>query len=145
MQDYNRLNHQLKARLSSLHRCLQNTWTKFSTFLCLCTLQYSTLFHLSPLRFHYVGGCWDWRTVATSALAVTRNHSARSHPICARSHPLSARSHPLSARSHPHSDRSHPHSARSHALSTWHYSFSKNKFLTVRFKFFFSAWEAKKV
>ncbi len=109
MQDYNRLNHQLKAGLSSLQKCLQNTWTKFSTFYVY--VLYSTLFHLSPLRFHCVGGCWDWRTVATSALEVTRsNHSARSHPISARSHPLSARSHPLSARSHPHSARSHPHS-----------------------------------
>ncbi len=26
-------------------------------------LFYSTLFHLPPLRFHPVGGCWDWTDV----------------------------------------------------------------------------------
>ncbi len=26
----------------------------------ICNLQYSTLLHLPPLRFHCAGGCWDW-------------------------------------------------------------------------------------
>jgi hypothetical protein len=46
-------------------------------------VQYSTLLHLPPLRFHCVGedAEIELRTVVTTALAVRRsNHSARSHP-----------------------------------------------------------------
>ncbi len=32
----------------------------FSVFFCAVTVLYSTLLHLPPLRFHCVGGCWDW-------------------------------------------------------------------------------------
>jgi hypothetical protein len=83
-------------------------------------VQYSTLLHLPPHRFHCVGenAGIEPRTVATTALAIRRsNNSARSHPHSARSHPLTARFHPHSARSHPLSARFHPHSARSHPLS----------------------------
>jgi hypothetical protein len=31
----------------------------FWFFLLFYVVRYSTLFHLPPLRFHYVGGCWD--------------------------------------------------------------------------------------
>jgi hypothetical protein len=50
---------------------------------------YSTQLHLPPLRFHFVGGCWDrTQAVATSALAVRHSyHSARSHPQGANTYP----------------------------------------------------------
>ncbi len=78
---------------------------------------YATLLHLSPLRFHCVGGCWD-RThdccdfgICSRNAVTTRLDLIHGSP---RSHPRLARSHPRLARSHPHSTRSHPHSARSH-------------------------------
>ncbi len=40
---------------------------------------YSTLFHLPPLRFHCVGGCWD-RTQASCDFGFDCQGSARSHP-----------------------------------------------------------------
>ncbi len=70
---------------------------------------YSTLLHLPPLRFNWVGVSW-YRIQDCCDLALIARPS--NHP--ARSHPLSTRSHPHSARSHPHSSRSHPHSASSH-------------------------------
>jgi hypothetical protein len=38
---------------------------------------YSTLLHLAPLSFYFVGGCWDRipRTVATVALAVRKSYA----------------------------------------------------------------------
>jgi hypothetical protein len=33
--------------------------TVFFGFFHVCTVLYSTLLHLPPLRFHCVGGCWD--------------------------------------------------------------------------------------
>ncbi len=44
---------------------------------------YLTLLHLMPLRFHCVGGCWDWTLQDCCDLVVgsqTLYHSARSHP-----------------------------------------------------------------
>jgi hypothetical protein len=46
------------------------------------SLLYSTLFHLSPLRFHCVGGCWHRTQNSYDYTALTVrcfNHSARSH------------------------------------------------------------------
>jgi hypothetical protein len=45
-------------------------------------VRYSTLLHRPPLRFHCVGGCWDWtQNCGDMALTARRsNHSARSHP-----------------------------------------------------------------
>jgi hypothetical protein len=91
-----------------------------------CTLYsyfilYSTpLLQLQPLRFHWVGGCWD-QTKDCCTLALTvRYHSAKSQPLSAISHQLSAISHPhrlylitlgyisfTTARSYLHSARTH--------------------------------------
>jgi hypothetical protein len=60
---------------------------------------YSTLLHLPPLRFHCVGGCWDWTQDCCDIVSAVKrsNHSTRSHPHTATSHPNSARSHPGSS------------------------------------------------
>ncbi len=77
-------------------------------------VRYSTLLHLTPLRFRCVGGCWD-RT--QDSCDYCSNHSARSHPLLGQiSSTLGQISSTTrldlihySARSHPHSARSHPH------------------------------------
>ncbi len=46
-------------------------------------VRYSTMFHLPPLRFHCVGGCWDRTKDSCDYTALTirsSNHSATSHP-----------------------------------------------------------------
>ncbi len=51
-------------------------------------VRYSTLLHLPPLRFHFVGGCWDRsKDSCDYGIGCQINHSARSHPLSARSHP----------------------------------------------------------
>ncbi len=41
-----------------------NAFRVFSELYCIFfKVLYSTLLHLPPLRFHYVGGCWDWTQV----------------------------------------------------------------------------------
>ncbi len=48
-----------------------------------CTVLYSTLLHLPPLRFHGVGECWD-RTQDSCDFGIDcqtgSSHSATSHP-----------------------------------------------------------------
>ncbi len=84
---------------------------------------FSTLFHIPPLRIHFVKGCWD-RTQDCCDIGIVSqtlqplgkisSSSARSHPNAGQISSCSARSHPtlldliLLCQISSHSSRSHP-------------------------------------